>query len=151
MTEANKRKSHKYIIWRAHWNEKKGWRTFSGTRSLTGILAEHFCSSGKPIPEVGDRLGEHKTEDDGSFYTRVGDWIADQVESYVPDLPVGQEYTEMVICWCRHVPTDSPWVFQGNQSIVSVASFGGDIEAFEKWKTENADNPRYQVAEGVRW
>ena len=139
--------SHKYIIWRANWGENKGWRTFSGTRSLTGILAEHFDSSGKPIPEVGDRLGEHKTEDDGSFYARVGDWVADRVESYVPDLPVGQEFTEVVICWCKYDPIDAPWIFQGDKRIVSVESFGGDREAFEKWKAENADNPRYRIVE----
>ncbi|MGB3237187.1 MAG: hypothetical protein WBB29_02755 [Geitlerinemataceae cyanobacterium] len=139
-------KSHKYIIWRAHWNEDKGWRTFTGTRSLTGILAEHFCSSGKPIPEVGDRLGEHKSDEEGTFYAKDGDWIVDRVESYLPDLPVGQEFTEVVICYCKYDPIEAVWIPQG-KSIVSVASFGGDREAFENWKADNADNPRYQIVE----
>jgi hypothetical protein len=139
-------KTHKYIIFRAHWNEQKGWRTFTGSRSLTGILEEHFDSSGRPIPEVGDRTTEGKKDDNGMNYSRWGDWVVDRVESYLPDLPVGQEFTEVVICYCKYDPIEPVWVEQG-KSIVSVASFGGDREAFEKWKAENADTSHYRIVE----
>lgn len=138
-------KQNRYIIYRAHWNEDKGWRTFAGSRTLTGILQESFFSSDK-TPEVGDRLTEGKKDEDGTNYSRRGDWVVDRVESYLPDMPVGQEFTEVVICWCKYDPIEPKWVPQG-KSIVSVASFGGDRDAFEKWKSENADNPRYQVVE----
>lgn len=138
-------KLNRYIIWRANWNEKQGWRTFSGSRSLTGILAENFFSSGK-TPEVGGRITEGKKDEDGTHYSRWGDWVVDRVESYVPDLPVGQEFTEVVICWCKYDPVEPVWVPQG-KSIVSVESFGGDREAFENWKAENADSPCYRVVE----
>ena len=82
-------KTRKYIIYRADWNEENGWRTFSGSRSLTQILHENFDSSSSPIPEVGDRTLDHKKEADGMTYARDGDWVIDRIESYVPDLPVG--------------------------------------------------------------
>ncbi|HIK33365.1 MAG TPA: hypothetical protein IGS17_15885 [Oscillatoriales cyanobacterium M59_W2019_021] len=141
-----KPKTHKYIIYRAHWSEDKGWRTFSGSRSLTGILQEHFDSSGRPIPEVGERLTEGKKDEDGTHYSRWGDWVVDRVESYLPDLPVGQEFTEVVICWCKYSPVEPVWVPQG-KSIVSVESFGGDVEAFEEWKATATDKDRYRVVE----
>lgn len=148
MTEQNR-----YIIWRANWGEKQGWRTFSGSRSLTGILQENFFSSGN-TPEVGDRLTEGKKDEDGRSYSRWGDWVVDarravfdhRVESYLPDMPVGQEFTEVVICWCKYDPIEPEWVPQ-SKSIVSVESFGGDRDAFEKWKSENADNLRYRIVE----
>lgn len=49
-------KQNRYIIWRANWGEKPGWRRFSGSRSLTGILQENFFSSGK-TPEIGCIVG----------------------------------------------------------------------------------------------
>ena len=137
MTEPNR-----YIIYRANWDEDKGWRTFTGSRSLTGILAEHFFSSGQ-TPEIGDRLGEHKTDEDGKFYARVGDWVVDRVESYVPDLPVGTEFTEVVICFCKYDPIEPEWIPQG-KSIVSLDSFGGDLEAFQNW-LDTADTSNYRV------
>lgn len=142
----NKPRTRKYIIYRADWGEKQGWRTFTGTRTLTGILNETFDSSGGAIPEAGERLTDDKKDDDGTYYSRWGDWVVDRVESYLPDMPVGQEFTEVVICWCKYSPVEPVWVPQG-KSIVSVESFGGDRAAFEKWKLENADNPRYQVVE----
>lgn len=49
-------KQNRYIIWRANWNEKQGWRTFSGSRSLTGILQESFFSSDKTVPLPVDAI-----------------------------------------------------------------------------------------------
>jgi hypothetical protein len=139
-------KTRKYIIYRANWNEQEGWRTFTGTRSLTGILNECFDSSGSPIPVTGERLTDDKTDEDGTFYSRWGDWVVDRVESYVPDLPVGQEFTEIVICYCKYDPIEPVWVIQG-KSIVSIESFGGDREAFETWKRDNQGSDRYRVVE----
>lgn len=136
----------KYYIYRADWGEKQGWRTFSGSRSLTGILEEHFDSSGGAIPEVGDRLTEGKKDDDGTYYSRWGDWVVDRVESYLPDVPVGQEFTEVVICWCKYSPIEPVWVPQG-KSIVSVESFGGDRAALEQWKATATDKDRYRIVE----
>jgi hypothetical protein len=140
MTEQNR-----YIIWRANWGEDKGWRTFSDSRTLTGILNESFFSSGE-TPEVGERLTDDKTDEDGTFYSRWGDWVVDRVESYLPDLPVGQEFTEVVICYCKYDPIEPVWVKQG-KAIVSIESFGGDREAFEAWKRDNEGSDRYRVVE----
>ncbi|MGB6168276.1 MAG: hypothetical protein WBF52_11875 [Geitlerinemataceae cyanobacterium] len=139
-------KTRKYIIYRADWKEDRGWRTFTENRTLTGILNETFDSSVSPIPEVGERLTDDKTDEEGTHYSRWGDWVVSRVESYLPDMPVGQEFTEVVICWCKYDPIEPEWVPQG-KSIVSVESFGGDAQAFEKWKSENADNPRYEIVE----
>lgn len=136
-------KPNKYIIYRANWGEAKGWRTFSGTRSLTGILEERFYSSGK-IPEVGDRTLDTKKDANGITYAKDGDWIIDRVESYLPDVPVGQEFTEVVICYCKYDPIDAEWIPQG-KSIISLDSFGGDEKAFQNWLDTTTDKEKYQI------
>jgi hypothetical protein len=49
---------HKYIIFRADGREEQGAenRLLAHTGACTDILAEHFDSSNKPIPQPGDRV-----------------------------------------------------------------------------------------------
>jgi hypothetical protein len=64
-------------------------------------------------------------------------------------MPVGQEFTEVVICWCKYSPVEPVWVPQG-KSIVSVESFGGDRAAFEEWKATATDKDHYRSVEGAK-
>jgi hypothetical protein len=107
----------KYIIFRADWSEEQGAedRILAHTGAITDILAEHFDSSGKPIPEPGYRLREyHRIEQfvdpkfpGGSTHSRVGDWEVVRVEKYTPDLPT-TEFEALVICYCQYSPVSTP-------------------------------------------
>ncbi|MBA3923825.1 MAG: hypothetical protein H0X31_19870 [Nostocaceae cyanobacterium] len=82
----------KYIIFRADLSSEDGAETriLSHNGALTDILAEHFDSSSRPLPQPGYRLREyHKIEPfvdpqfpSASTHRRVGDWEVAKVEEY---------------------------------------------------------------------
>jgi hypothetical protein len=131
----------KYIIFQAEKKDKTDWRNrkLQHTQALTWILAEHWDSSDKPIPEPGYRPTEfirvdalHNPEEHGySTHYRTGDWEVTRVETYTPDMPMG-EYDMVVICHCKYNPINAPLKPMPERQ-VSVNSFGGDKEAYGQW------------------
>jgi hypothetical protein len=130
----------KYIIFRAE-KRQPGWqdRKFQHTQGLTRILAEHFDSSNKEIPEPGYRPLEFVRVDNAydadkhghSTHYRKGDWEVARVETYTPDIPIG-EFDVVVICYCKYNPINAPLKPMPDRQ-VSVDSFGGDESAYKQW------------------
>lgn len=130
----------KYIIFRAEKREP-GWkeRKLQHTQGLTRILAEQFDSSERPLPEPGYRPPEfvrvdalHDPNHHGtSTHYRAGDWEVTRVETYTPELPMG-EFDMIVICYCQYSPIDAD-LKSMPQRQVSLDSFGGDQAAYEQW------------------
>jgi hypothetical protein len=132
----------KYIIFRAekrspNWKERK----LQHTQALTDILAEYYDCSDKPIPAPGYRPLEfirvdavHDSQQHGySTHYRPGDWEVTQVQTYTPDLPTPHsDYDMIVICHCRYNPIDATLKPMPERQ-VSLASFGGDKQAYESW------------------
>lgn len=140
----------KYIIFQAEKSDKTNWRNrkLQHTQALTWILAEHWDSSDKPIPEPGYRPTEfirvdqlHDPKEHGhSTHYRQGDWEVTRVETYTPDLPLG-DYDMVVICYCKYNPINAPLKPMPERQ-VSLASFGGDETAYQQWlesQKETAD------------
>lgn len=134
----------KYIIFQAEKKDKTDWRNrkLQHTQALTWILAEHWDSSDKPIPEPGYRPTEfvrvdslHDPQQHGSStHYRKGDWEVVRVETYTSDVPMG-EFDMVVICYCQYSPINAPLNPMPERQ-VSVDSFGGDKEAYERWKAK---------------
>lgn len=130
----------KYIIFRAEKRES-GWkeRKLQHTQGLTRILAEHFDSSDSPIPEAGYRPTEfirvdalHDPSEHGySTHYRQGEWEVVRVETYTPDMPMG-EFDMIVICHCKYSPVNAPLQPMPERQ-VSIDSFGGNQAAYEQW------------------
>lgn len=130
----------KYIIFQAEPNAE-GWgdRKLEHTQALTRILAEHRDYSSKPIPEPGYRPTEfirvdalHDSKQHGhSTHYRRSDWEVVRVETYTPDVLMGK-YDMVVICYCQYNPIDAPLKPMPERQ-VSVDSFGGDKEAYQRY------------------
>ena len=138
----------KLVLFYAHsGDDEKDWNTLirasDGTQQQVRFLGQHTGS--KPAPEPGYRLSETKRDvatakvyhlDDSDTHYRPGPWVVDSVESYLPDLPIGTEFTEIVVCQCEYSPlpdADNPWK-EYNAPVVHPDAFGGDTEAFEAFK-----------------
>jgi hypothetical protein len=133
----------KYIIFRADKGEKTDWRNrkLQHTQALTWILQENWDSSDKPIPQPGYRPTEfirveqlHDPSFHGqSTHYRTSDWEVARVETYEHEIGRPHaEYDMIVICYCRYAPINAP-LKPMPERIVSVDSFGGDKEAYEKY------------------
>ncbi len=128
----------KHIIFRAE-PKAEGWkdRKYAHTGSLTRTIAEHFDCSDKPLVQVGYRLPEFiRVEQFAKLaqektHHRKSDWEVVRVETYTPDIPMG-EFDMIVICTCRYNPINAPLKPMPDRQ-VSIASFGGDQEAYDKW------------------
>ncbi len=131
----------KYVIFQAEKGEKTDWRNrkLQHTQALTWILQENWDSSEKPIPKPGDRPKEFVRVEEAydpathahSTHYKTGDWEVSRVETYTPDIPMGQ-YDMVVICYCKYNPINAPLKPMPERQ-VSVASFGGNKEAYEQW------------------
>jgi hypothetical protein len=107
----------KYIVFRADLTEEEGAenRLLAHTGMLTDILAEHFDSSNRPIPQPGYRFPEfHRIEKfaDPKFpaantHSRVGDWEVVRVQTYSEDVP-SSDFETIVVCYCRFAPVNTP-------------------------------------------
>lgn len=144
----------KYIVFRAE-GRQPGWedRMLSHTHSLTRILAEYFDSSDRPIPQPGYRPTEfvrveakHEPNSHGwSTHYKTGDWEVARVETYIPDTEgSSSEFGMVVICYCRYNPIDSPLKPMPDRQ-VSIDSFGGDREAYERWLESQKDRQPAEV------
>ena len=142
-------RDRKYILWVAPIEEydrhRATRRVLGNSDSCTSILQENWDSSGKGDPQPGDRILNHKTDETGQGWTRRGDWVIDRVESYPANIPGLQEFSEILICTCKYAPIESEWKSNG-KGIVSLDSFGGDVEAFEAWlESDAANDPKYEI------
>jgi len=107
----------KYIIFKAESMSAERWeeRLLAHTGAITDILAEHYDSSTRPLPEPGYRLKEyHKIEQfvdpqfpGASTHSRVGDWEVVKVEEYSQEIPMSN-FETIVICYCRYSPVTTP-------------------------------------------
>jgi hypothetical protein len=130
----------KWIIFRAE-KRQPGWedRKYAHTGSLTKVLCEHFDCSDQAIPEPGYRPKEFVPVEqfadanypEASTHYRVGDWEVSRVETYTPDVPMG-EFDMVVVCYCKYAPVNAPLKPMPERQITSD-SFGGDNVAYEQW------------------
>jgi hypothetical protein len=130
----------KWIIFRAE-KRQPGWedRKYAHTGSLTKVLCEHFDCSDQAIPEPGYRPKEFVPVEqfadanypEASTHYRVGDWEVSRVETYTPDVPMG-EFDMVVVCYCKYVPVNAPLKPMPERQ-VTADSFGGDNAAYEQW------------------
>ncbi len=107
----------KYIIFRADWSEEEGSenRLLAHTGAMTDILAEHFDSGARSLPEPGYRLREYhrimqfadERFPDASTHSRVGDWEVIRVEEYTPEMPIS-EFESIIMCYCKYSPVTTP-------------------------------------------
>jgi hypothetical protein len=134
----------KWIIFRAE-KRQPGWkeRKYAHTGSLTKILFEHYDCSDKAMPEPGYRPPEFVRVEQfadehypaASTHHRLSDWEVTRVETYTPDVPVGNDFDMMVVCYCQYSPINAPLKPMPERQ-VSVDSFGGDQKAYEQWLEE---------------
>jgi hypothetical protein len=130
----------KWIIFRAE-KRQPGWedRKYAHTGSLTKVLCEHFDCSDQAIPEPGYRPKEFVPVEqfadanypEASTHYRVGDWEVSRVETYTPDVPMG-EFDIVVVCYCKYAPVNAPLKPMPERQI-TADSFGGDNAAYEQW------------------
>jgi len=110
-------------------------------QGITNIVAESYDSSGQGSPEPGYRPIEFvriEAEHDPSFHGwsthyKTGDWVVDRVEEYPANMPGLQDFDEIVVCHCKYSPINAE-LQPMPARIVSLDSFGGDQEAFDRWK-----------------
>jgi len=131
-----------YIIFQAdkgqpHWKGRKLAHTGMGTN----ILAEHWYGDNS-APKIGDRLtefvkieGHEEPEFPGaSTHYRDGDWEICRIEEYTPEMPVGNSFNSIYICFCKYLPIASE--LKPLPPIqVSIDSFGGDEIAYKEYRS----------------
>jgi hypothetical protein len=108
------------------------------------LLGQYFDYSNGPAPDVGYRLPEFKYDDavatfdhrGGVTHQRLSPWNVSRVDEYVGN--TGQEtMDDVVIAYCAYAPlpeNENPWVEMA-PAIVSLESFGGDVAAYDAWKS----------------
>lgn len=143
--------TQKWIVFRAE-PDQPGWkdRRLQHTQSLTRILAEQFDSSNGKIPEPGYRPFEFLKLDNsdplgGKTHYRKSDWEVTKVETYTPDIPLG-EFDEIVVCFCQYNPIDAALQLMPERQ-VSPDSFDGDKEAYQQWRENNGNETAQQILE----
>jgi hypothetical protein len=119
-------------------------RTLQPSGALTDFLGQHFDYSGDSPPESGYRLPEFKQDDQaatfdhrgGITHRRLSPWCVAKIDEYVGN--TGQEEMgEVLIAYCDYAPLpdrENPWV-ETQPATVSAESFGGDVAAYEQWKS----------------
>lgn len=133
-----------WIVFQAEPNQP-GWETrFNPMGGLTDILTEHRDFSGKgKIPKVGYRFpvflrdeSAATPENIGSTHYRKGDWVVTRVERYPAGSP-DCSCKEIAVCYCSFCPIEAELIALG-EAKVSVDSFGGDKEAYQRWISSDA-------------
>ena len=130
----------RWIIFRAE-KRQPGWkeRKLAHTGGLTKILTEYFDCSDSTLPEPGYRPTEYirveqfadTQHPQASTHYRLGDWEVTRVETYTPDIPMG-DFDVIAVCYCQYSPIDAPLKPMPSRQ-VSVDSFGGDENAYKNW------------------
>ncbi|MGK7928351.1 MAG: hypothetical protein AB4290_24445 [Spirulina sp.] len=141
----------KYIIFQTE-PSAEGWRDrkLQHTQALTRILAEHWDSSDRPLPEPGYRPLEFVRLEEcrdrqaplASTHYRPGNWEVVRVETYPADRP-GGAFDLIAICHCQYAPIQAPLKPMPDRKI-TPDSYGENAEAnaFSKIKKENSVKSR---------
>lgn len=132
----------KWIIFRAE-KRQPGWedRKYAHTGSLTKVLCEHFDCSDQAIPEPGYRPKEFVPVEqcadanypEASTHYRVGDWEVSRVETYTPEVPMG-EFDMVVVCYCKYAPVNAP--LEKNEDEGDRLYLEGVESLREEWESE---------------
>ena len=95
-----------WIVYKTETMDAQGWehRTLMPNEALTDILHEEWDSSDR-IPKLGDRVYDSKQEDDGTVYSRDGDWVVSKIHQFSSF----DTDTRIVVCYCTYAPTDPEW------------------------------------------
>lgn len=95
-----------WIVFKAEDMDAHGWeeRSLMPSGDLTDILHEEWWSDGN-VPKVGDRVLEAKQDDDGSTYSREGDWVVSKIQQFSSF----DTENRIVICYCVYEPIISKW------------------------------------------
>ncbi len=121
--------------------------------SLTTTIAEHYNSSGKPSPAIGYRLTETVPEDHDSF--RDSGWEVTRVEEYTPEIPppYGADFDAICICYCAYRPLapEDAWMKKAHRLTLSLASFGGDSQAYQNWLVTQPSNVQKESLAVTQW
>lgn len=134
------------IIFKTADPQAEGWehRTFPGG-ALSDILAQHYDYSDRPLLEPGYRLPEFKHDDStatfdhrgGITHRRESPWKVVRVEEFVGNTGL-ESLEEVAIAYCEYAPlseSENPWT-ETEPAHISPNSFGGDMEAFEQWRSK---------------
>lgn len=160
----------RYILFKADKGELQKYREQTNTQmgegfyrvsnpgsvhSLTWTLAEHYDSSGKPAPEPGYRLTESvfvpeaadATFPNAATHYRDNGWEVVRVHEYTPDIPppYGAEFDAICICYCAYKPIENAPLKQSHRMPVSLESFGGNQEAYDRWLMSQPDREPAKV------
>lgn len=121
--------------------------------SLIDTIAEHHDSSGKPAPVVGYRLTE--TVPDNREFFRDSGWEVIRVEEYTPELPppYGAGFDTICICYCAYKPLapEDAWTKKAHRLAPSLASFGGDEAAYQKWLATQPEETQAASRSVTEW
>lgn len=110
---------------------------------LSDILGQHHDYSGNFSLEAGYRLPEFKNDEGsasfnhqgGATHRRESAWRVVRVDEYVPNTGL-EQFGEVAIAYCIYSPLpedENPWM-EMPPAQVSLDSFGGDVEAYDKWR-----------------
>jgi hypothetical protein len=95
-----------WILYKTETGDAHGWldRMLMPSEELTDILHQESCYSGN-IPSVGDRVYDSKQEDDGTVYSRDGDWVVSKVHQFSSF----DTDERLVVCYCTYAPITPEW------------------------------------------
>ncbi len=126
---------------------------FGSVPNLINTIAEYHYSSTKPAPQPGYRLTETVPEDRDSF--RDSGWEVVEVEEYTPEIPTpyGAEFDSICICYCVYKPLspEDYWTKKAHRLAPSLASFGGDEEAYKAWLESQSESTQKESLATTQW
>ena len=95
-----------WIVYKAESMDAQGWedRMLMPSEGLTDIIHEEWWSSGD-TPKVGDRVYDSKQEDDGTVYSRDGDWVVSKIHQFSSF----DTDERIVVCYCTYAPITPEW------------------------------------------
>jgi hypothetical protein len=103
--------------------------------SLIDTIAEYYCSSNKPAPQLGYRLTETLPED--REYFRDSGWEVVRVDEFTAGIPSidGGGFDSIYICYCAYKPLtlEESWTKKAHRLPTSLDSFEGNEKAYEAW------------------
>ncbi len=95
-----------WVVYKAEKMDASGWedRMLMPPEELTDILHQESCYS-ENIPSVGDRVYDSKQEDDGTVYSRDGDWVVSKIHQFSSF----DTDERIVVCYCTYAPITPEW------------------------------------------
>lgn len=95
-----------WIVYKAESMDAPNWehRMLMPSEALTDVLHEEWDSSGR-LPKLGDRVFEDKQDDDGTLWSREGDWVVSKIHQFSSF----DTDARIVICYCAYTPIAPEW------------------------------------------